>query len=427
MQATSVRASRPLGKGGGRPAAPVVLPLRPRPPGRKHEGEGQRSMSSYSKAVRHLRDYVAIPSVNPMGRDDVPASILGETRLAEHLQAQLGGLGIDAVRVGEGARQSVVAEVRCAERGADTVLVASHIDTVPVDHMVIDPFSPEIVDGRLRGRGSCDTKAGMAALVAALERVLARGSLRRHLVVVGEADEELSSRGVHDVLAHLGGRRPDWVLATEPTEMRVVHAHKGVVHVYLEARGDAGHASAPNGHRNAILELARAALALEEYASELARRSHPLLGPPTISVGRFTGGQAPNVVADRARLVADRRSLPGETVASIGEEVEATLRRAGCEGVRVEGISLEKPPLGTPDDHSSVRHCRAALRDLELADATGTVAFGTDAGVFADLGIPGVVMGPGSIAQAHTPDEWIDVAQVDEMTAFFERLLETPA
>lgn len=384
-------------------------------------------MSNWSRAVRYLRDYVAIPSVNPMGRDDLPGSILGETRLAEHLQAQLGALGIDAVRVGEGARQSVVAEVRCGERSADTVLVASHIDTVPVDHMTIDPFRPEIVGERLHGRGSCDTKAGMAALIAALERVLARGSLRRHLVLVGEADEELSSRGVHDVLSHLGGRRPDWVLATEPTELRVVHAHKGVVHVRLEAQGDAGHASAPQGHRNAILELARAALALEEHARELGGRRHPSLGPPTISVGRFSGGQAPNVVADRAWLVADRRSLPGETLATIREEVEATLARAGCEGVRLERISLEKPPLGTPEDHPSVRHCRAALRGLDRPDATGIVAFGTDAGVFAELGIPGVVMGPGSIAQAHTPDEWVEVAQVDAMTDFFERLLETPA
>lgn len=384
-------------------------------------------MTKWSNAVRHLRDYVAIPSVNPMGREDVPRSILGETRLAEHLERQLAGLGIGAVRVGEGARQSVVGEVRCADAGADTVLVASHIDTVPVDHMDIDPFSPDIVDGRLHGRGSCDTKGGMAALVAALERVLSRGVLRRNVVVVGEADEELSSRGVQDVLAHLGGRRPDWVLATEPTELRVVFAHKGVVHVRLEAEGEAGHASEPEGRRNAIVELSRAAVALAEHGRVLSERTHPTLGAPTISVGRFSGGQAPNIVADRAWLVADRRSLPGETLDSIRDEIATTLEHAGCEGVRIESCSVEKPALGTPHDHLSVQRCRSALQSAGLPEATGIVAFGTDAGVFADVGVPGVVMGPGSIAQAHTPREWVEVAQVDAMTDFFEQLLTTSA
>jgi len=157
------------------------------------------------------------------------------------------------------------------------------------------------------------------------------------------------------------------------------------------------------------------------------RRHDPVLGAATLSVGRFGGGQAPNIVPDAAWLVADRRSLPGETLESVRAEIEAALIASGCEGVRIASCSVEKPPLGTPADHTSVRHCRAALKQIGHADEIGTVAFGTDAGVFADEEIPGVVMGPGSIAQAHTHREWVDVGEVDAMADFFEQLLRTRA
>jgi len=120
---------------------------------------------AHSVAVRYLRDYVAIPSVNPMGRSDIDAALIGEERYARCVQQQLGKLGVDSVIVGSGVRRSVVAEVRRAAT-LETLLVASHLDTVPVDHMSIAPFDPSVRDGRLLGRGSCDTKAGMAALMA---------------------------------------------------------------------------------------------------------------------------------------------------------------------------------------------------------------------------------------------------------------------
>src|SRR5690606_8096832 len=123
---------------------------------------------------------------------------------------QLKRLGVDSVLIGRDKRRSVVGQARPARSSVETLLVASHLDTVPVDNMVIDPFDPVVKEGRLYGRGSCDTKAGMAALLAALERVLARGTLARQLVVVGEADEETGdSIGVGDVLAHIEGSRVD--------------------------------------------------------------------------------------------------------------------------------------------------------------------------------------------------------------------------
>jgi len=381
---------------------------------------------SYPDCVRFLRDYVAIPSVNPMRRDDLPAEITGERRYASHLREQLRGLGLDAELLGTGDRASVVAEAT-APGARDTVLIASHLDTVPVDGMEIDPFEPRIDAGRMYGRGSCDTKGGMAAAVAALRKVLERGTLRRNVILAGEADEECSSIGVHDVLARLGTRRPDWVLATEPTELAVVTSHKGIALVRLVAHGLSCHSSEPRDGRNAIVALSRAVLALDALANDIGSRSHPRLGRPTMSVGLIGGGQAANIVPQEAWLLSDRRLLPGEDEATVRAEVHAALARHEVPDVEITSCTVEKPPLETADEAPSVRACQRALESLALPTETATAAFATDAGVFDAAGLPGVVFGPGSITQAHTAREWIALDQLERATDFFVRLLESDA
>jgi acetylornithine deacetylase/succinyl-diaminopimelate desuccinylase-like protein len=379
---------------------------------------------SLSAAVRHLRDYVAIPSVNPMGRSDIDPRWVGEERYAEHVHAQLGRLGIDSVLIGRDGRRSVVGQVR-ASRQAETLLVASHLDTVPVDNMVIDPFDPLIKDGRLYGRGSCDTKAGMAALVAALERVLARGTLARHLVIVGEADEETSdSIGVSDVLAHIEGSRIDWSIATEPTELRIVNAHKGTAMARLEAHGRACHSSEPGRGKNAIVALARAVLAIEALGAELGRHVHEGLGQATVSIGLIGGGQAPNIVPDRAWLALDRRTLPGDTRAGITREIEGALARAGIVDVELAELRMGKEPLFLAPEHAAFQACRRALERCGCEGGAASVAFGTDAGLFARAGIPSLVLGPGSITQAHTDAEFVEIDQLERMVGVFEQILE---
>jgi acetylornithine deacetylase len=375
----------------------------------------------HSPCIQYLRDYVALPSVNPMGRSDISSDIAGEQRYAEHMREQLRALGLDAKLVGPAERPSVIAEATAAG-ATDTLMVASHLDTVPVDGMEIDPFDPQIVDERLYGRGSCDTKGGMAALLAALERVLQNGTLARNVIVVGEADEEYGSVGVRDVLQGLGTRRPNWVLATEPTSLRVISRHKGIAFARLAAHGRACHSSNPQAGKNAIVALARAILALDQLATALSDRADPHLGPPTLSVGLVQGGAAPNIVPEAASLVADRRLVPGETVESITREIERALD--GLDDVELVSCRIEKGPLGTPDDHPAVRLCQRALRAAGLPTEPGTVAFGTDAGVFEQHGLPGVVMGPGSIDLAHTAREFVPVAEVEAMTEIFVRILE---
>jgi len=377
---------------------------------------------SLAPCIRFLRDYVAIPSVNPMRRVDLDPAITGERRYADHLRNQLRALGLDAELIGAADRPSVMA-LASAPGASETVLIASHLDTVPVDGMEIAPFDPRVADGLVFGRGSCDTKAGMAAAVDALQRVLSRGTLRRSVLLVGEADEELGSTGIRDVLEHLVGR-PSWLLATEPTALRAVTRHKGVCQARLVASGSAAHASDPSRGRNAIVELSRAVLALQELGEDLAKRLDPRLGPATLSPGMISGGSAPNIVPGEASLLLDRRLLPGEDEQSVRAEIEAALRARGIANVHVDWCRAKKPPLSTPDDHPAVRALRSALRSQGLDDAAAISPFGTDAAVAATLGVPGVVFGPGDIANAHTAREFVEIAQVEQavevLIAIFE-------
>ena len=381
---------------------------------------------AHSRCIQHLRDYVAIPSVNPMRRTDIPPEIACERRYAEHMREQLRHLGLDAELVGDPERPSVIAEAR-PQGATHTLLVASHLDTVPVDGMEIKPFDPRLEGGRLYGRGSCDTKAGMAALIDALEVALHQDSLRCNLIVVGEADEELGSAGAQAVLHHLESRPPDWMIATEPTDLRVVTHHKGIALAGLVARGVACHSSNPALGRNAIVALSHAVVALEKLASEISERRDPVLGRPTLSIGVVGGGHSPNIVPDHAWLTLDRRLLPEEDPESVRAEIESCLQKHGLEDVEVDWCSLEKPALATDAESLAVRACQRALVEEPLPSDAAAVAFGTDAGLFAQSGIPSVVMGPGSIEQAHTSREWVDVAQVETMARLFRRMLEDPS
>lgn len=373
--------------------------------------------------MQYLRDYVSIPSVNPMGREDVDPDVAGEHRYAEHMRHELRRIGLDAELIERDGRPTVLAEAR-AQGTAETILIESHLDTVPVDGMEIDPFDPRIEAGRLYGRGACDTKAGMACAFEALERVLARGSLRRNVILAGAADEEYGSLGARALVEQLGGHPPDWAIATEPTRMQIVTGHKGIVLAYLEATGVAGHSSDPSRGRNAIVAAARAILALDELSRKLRSKTDPALGHATLSVGIVQGGSAPNIIPDAAEIVLDRRVLPGESAEDVRAELEAFLAEQNVDDVRIRRCSLEKDALVTPVDHASVSACRAALAGAGLPAETTTAAFGTDAGVFATAGIPAVVLGPGSIEQAHTAREWVDLAEVEAMVGVFERILE---
>lgn len=355
-----------------------------------------------------LGELIRIPSVNPEGDPGIPDP--GEARIAAYLQDILRELGAEAsLQEVLPGRPNVVARFPSNLPGKPRLLLAPHTDTVSVSGMTIDPFSAEIRDGKVWGRGASDTKGPMASMLVALARcreILPK--LSHEIWFAGLMGEE---SGQHGAKALAASEKFDFVIAGEPTDLKTVHAHKGSLWVTLIARGKAVHASAPERGENAIYKLTSAIEAIRsKVIPSLGSKEHPLLGRSTLSVGTIKGGSKTNIVPDHAEATLDIRVIPGEDPA----ELIAHLREA-APGVEIDHQG--SAPLHTDSSHPLI----VKLSDLG-AHPVGAPWF-CDAAVFAEKGMPAVALGPGSITQAHTADEWISVQDLEAGTDFFEKFL----
>jgi acetylornithine deacetylase/succinyl-diaminopimelate desuccinylase-like protein len=368
-----------------------------------------------------LGELVALPSVNPAflpeGHRDA-----GEARVAEFLGVAAGraGLDVDFQKVAPG-RSNVIARIAPAGKIKQRILLAPHMDTVAPSSQ--DQRRPRVVNGRLHGRGACDTKGSIAAMLTAMS-VLARNGRRpagTEIILAGLVDEENAQAGSRALAA--SGVRADLAIVGEPTRLRIVTAHKGSVWLRIETRGKAAHGSCPDLGKNAVHEMARVVDLLEtDYARQLRRRRHSLLGCATVSVGSIRGGTQPNIVPDCCVASADRRTLPGESEKSVRKELGSLLRRHGLRAAIEDQKSAACLPMETDPALPLVRNL---LKWAGQSKPLGANFF-CDASVFAQAGIPSVVFGPGDIAQAHSADEWIELKSVDRAVAlllkFFQGL-----
>jgi succinyl-diaminopimelate desuccinylase len=356
-------------------------------------------------------------------------------------------------------RSNVVARLELGEAGP-TLLLNGHLDTVPAGDMK-DAFSPRVEDGVLWGRGACDMKAAVAAMcgvMAGTARQLrertpatARASssgfpseaptsrsagsrpggggpsadglgrscapLRGSLLFAGTVDEETGSLGVKKLVE--SGLKADYAVVGEPTCLRAAIAHKGACFIRITLVGRGAHGSCPEKGVSAASYGARMLAALEEeLRPRIAKRTYPLLGTSTVSVGRICGGTEPNIVAERCELDVDRRTLPGET-AALGEVRE--LVASVCEGV--EGLSYDivemdrtsivpHVALGTPPDSKLAQACAVACREAGVPAEPVGVTYWTDGAHLAANGIQTVILGPGDIAHAHGPQDHVAVADI---------------
>ena len=250
---------------------------------------------------------------------------------------------------------------------------------------------------------------------------VSRGSQRpaqTELVFAGLADEEDAQAGSR-ALAD-SGFKAEMAIVGEPTALRVVTAHKGSLWLRLETCGKAAHGSRPELGRNAILTMARIVQMLEtEYALELSRRRHPLLGSATVSVGVISGGTQANIVPDKCMVLVDRRTLPGENEVNVCREILAMLRRNRFEASCVDEKQAPCLPLETDPELPLVAQLLAAVGQRTPAG----VDYFCDAAILAQAGIPSVAFGPGSIAQAHTRDEWISLTSLERAKVLLVRFL----
>ncbi|MEI2727340.1 MAG: M20/M25/M40 family metallo-hydrolase [Verrucomicrobiota bacterium] len=355
-----------------------------------------------------LAELIALPSVNPAFLPPRHPQA-GEGRVAEYLAALGARAGLDiAFQPVLPHRPNLLACLRPVGRVRRTILLAPHLDTVNAARA--DQFTPRTQGGRLFGRGACDTKGSVAAFFAALCDLARSGARPREteIVFVGLVDEEQGQSGSR-FLADLKFKA-DFAIVGEPTRLALATAHKGSVWLTVETRGRAAHGATPWFGKSAVHAMARVVEALEtDFAARLRRRRHPLLGHGSVSVGTIAGGTQTNIVPDHCVISVDRRTLPGESEAATRREVAAFLRARKL-AAKVANVKL-KPcfPLETEPNLPFVRQF---LRRLGQARPAGLHYF-CDAAVLARGGIPSVVFGPGDIAQAHTADEWISIAQLE--------------
>ncbi|MBI4326400.1 MAG: M20/M25/M40 family metallo-hydrolase, partial [Chloroflexi bacterium] len=367
-----------------------------------------------------LRELIALPSVNPafLPADDPCA---GEARMAEFLAATAAqaGLDVEFQEVLPG-RANLLAWLRPAGKVRQRILLAPHLDTVGLAANGRARFQPETKNGRLYGRGACDTKGSVAAMLTALME-LARGQSRpaeTEVAFAGLVDEENFQSGSHALAG--SGLKADLAIVGEPTRLKVVTAHKGDVWLRLTTKGKSAHGARPELGRNAVHAMARIVDLLEtQYAAALRRRKHPLLGCPTINVGAIKGGTQANIVPAQCEILIDRRTLPGETEAIVRREIIEFLRRNRLHTGMADAKGFPCLPLETDFQ------CPLVQQFLSCTGQKAPVGvdFFCDASILAHGGIPSVVFGPGDIAQAHTADEWISVRALERAALLLTRFL----
>lgn len=370
-----------------------------------------------SPVIQTLADLVRINSVNA-SYEGGP----GEGEIAQFVRQFFERRGIETweQEVFPG-RPNVLARLPGRDPSRRIVLEA-HTDTVSVKGMTIPPFDPVIRDGKMYGRGSCDTKAGLATMMHALASLKEEGITPPCEVLLAAAvDEEFSYRGVVRLCE---GLKADAAIVAEPTELRVVIATKGVLRCRIVVHGRSAHSSKPHLGVNAITHMARVIAAIEADNEHMAAHQHPLVGCGTCNVGVISGGVQVNFVPDRCAIEIDRRLLPGERASDAVAHYRQLLQ--GIPGIDAdveEPLLLVDEALDTPADAAVVQTATRVLREMGLNAEPCGVPFGCDASKLSRAGIPSIVFGPGSIDRAHTADEYIELDQVERAYEFQRRFL----
>lgn len=361
---------------------------------------------STEAVVEVVRQLVRIPSVNPTL---APEEGQGEALLADFACQWLTAHGVRAwIEEVAPGRPNAVAEVGDGE--GPTLVLCAHLDTVGTAGMTIPPFEPRVENGRIYGRGSYDMKGSAGAVMATAAALAHEGGLRGRVRLALVADEEYASVGAADYVRR---HRADACILTEPSEGRLVLAHKGFVWVEVIARGRAAHGSRWDLGESAIGRMGRIIAALEEFdRTELRTRTHPLVGPASLHCALISGGVGLSTYAPECRLQIERRTLPGERPEQVVRELEAVVAGAGAAEEAEVRAFFDRPPLEVDPQSEIARTLREAAREVTgSAPEDAGVAYWMDAALFAEAGIPTVNYGPAG-AGAHEAVEWVEVESV---------------
>ncbi len=370
-----------------------------------------------------LSNLISINSVNPAVDPGSP----GETKIGQFVSDffKHHRISVEKQEVLPG-RFNVLGKVK-GKDPSHYLLFDAHLDTVSVQGMEIPPFTPEIHNNRMYGRGSCDVKAGLAAMMMALRQVAQSGEEPPLSVcLLASIDEEHSFQGIRH-LTQLNIPAIGAVVA-EPTELGIINCHKGILRWKIQVQGRSAHSAKPHLGINAISKMCRLIQALEEsLPPRYAARAHPVLGPATFNVGTISGGVQVNLVPAQCEIAIDRRILPGESTAEILGEFAAIIRQLEDEDPEFRAtqdpISLEDPPLETSSQHPLIASAAAACYRWAGKSSISGVPYATNASTLSQAGIPAIVLGPGNIDQAHTAREFVDLEQVAQAAEIYAGIM----
>ena len=340
------------------------------------------------------------------------------------------GVASQRIVADDGLKANLYATIGPSDRGG--IALSGHTDVVPVEGQTwsSDPFQLRSDGGRHYGRGACDMKGYLACMLAAVPDFKSRNLLTPiHLAF--SYDEEIGCLGVRPMIAEFGKKlaKPRLVIVGEPTNMQVVDAHKGPVRWQVEVTGRAAHSSMSHLGVNAITYAARLITELERMEADLKVTSrNDRFNPPfaTLQVTKLEGGTANNIIPIFCRFGFEVRALPGVDVDAIERRIRnfaetdclpEMLRVADEAAIAVTRANTVPPFAAEPNSEAT----SLALK-LTGQNGTHTVSYATEAGLFQDAGSASIVCGPGDIAQAHTPDEWIADSEIDKCMGFMARL-----
>ena len=370
--------------------------------------------------VELARGLIRFENVNPPGDD---------RGIADYLAGYLERIGVEArVDVVGDNRRNVVGMWK-GETDHPTLLLNGHLDVVaPGQGWTVEPFAGVIKDGQLFGRGAVDMKAGIAAMVGAMQMAQRKGFRPRGTVILAAvADEEVDQTGTR----YLGsiGLKADYALVAEPTSLKPMIAHKGRMILEVSTLGKTAHAAMPEHGVNAIEKMGRVLEAAQLEGEALWQKAHSMLGKPTLTITMIQGGSAINSVPDRCQVILDRRYLPEEKPEAILDGLRKQLTALSTQDEAMQWelkLLRHSPPLEGAADMPLVSSLRRAIAEVRGEDpgVHGLLAT-TDAGVlWAELGIPTVVCGPGDLTQAHKPDEHVEVDELVQATQVYMQVIE---
>lgn len=375
-----------------------------------------------------LKQLVACPSVNP-GKNTPDGIQTGEAKMVELLEALLKPVAshVEIQKVLPG-RPNLIARFDGLNPERSLAFEA-HTDTVSVADMTIDPFKPTVRGGKLYGRGSCDTKGPMAAMLSAIFQYIKRhGPPPVTWYFLATCDEELGAAGAKALMK--SGFRCDGIFVGEPTQRQFITRHKGARRFHIRVHGKGGHSAYPEYGVNAIHAAADYIRQIEKYFASDKVPSDPVLGKSTFSTGCLNGGHQVNLIPDLAEADLDFRTLGrkdeeelNDVLSNLWKYVRARRPGSSCECIPAQHY----PPLECNETAPFIQW----LRKLDLSRLAnpefGAVRYATNAGIYSQANIPCVVFGPGSIEQAHTCDEWIALDELEQATRFLLHCIEESA